>query len=332
MIEPSHRHLSVVRQCELLNLSRASYYRNTEWVGESEENLNLMGLIDEEYTRHPFYGSRKMRDYLRRNGHQVNRKRIQRLMRIMGVKSVAPSPNTSKPNTKHKTYPYLLNGLKINRANQVWCTDITYIRMDGGFVYLVAVMDWYSRKVLSWEVSTSMEDNFCVSALERALRLHPKPEIFNTDQGVQFTSKSFTGVLKDHDIAISMDGKGRCMDNIFIERLWRSVKYEEIYLNDYDSTETLRKALRKYFHFYNTERPHQTFDGATPIEVYQQSRAENIQPDCAWTNCECPSGRVDRPTDNLWTEKYAVHKVDRESTHTQSQLDHTSPREKMAGL
>ena len=271
MIDPNHGQLSIVRQCELLNFSRATYYRNTDWAGESEENLNLMRLIDEEYTRHPFYGTRKMCDYLRRNGHKVNRKRIQRLMRKMGIKSVAPGPNTSKPSPEHKVYPYLLKGLLIDRANQVWCTDLTYIRMDGGFVYLIAIMDWYSRKVLSWEVSASMDDSFCVSALERALRLYPKPAIFNTDQGAQFTGKNFTGVLKQNRIGISMDGKGRCMDNIFIERLWRSVKYEEIYLNDYASTEELRKALRKYFHFYNTERPHQTFDGATPVEIYQQS-------------------------------------------------------------
>ncbi len=271
MIEPKNQQLSIVRQCDLLNLSRASYYRNTEWLGESEQNLDFMSLIDEEYTRHPFYGSRKMRDYLRRQGHKINRKRVQRLMRKMGIRSVAPGPNTSKPSSAHKVYPYLLNDLVINRANHVWCTDITYIRMEGGFVYLVAIMDWYSRKVLSWEISASMEDSFCVSALERALRLYPKPEIFNTDQGAQFTSKDFTGVLKDNSINISMDRKGRCMDNIFIERLWRSVKYEEIYLNDYATTDDLRKALRTYFHFYNTERPHQTFNGATPVEVYRKS-------------------------------------------------------------
>jgi putative transposase len=274
MIEPSHRQLSIVRQCELLTLSRGSYYRNTDWSDESEENLNFMQQIDEEYTRHPFYGSRKMRDYLSRLGHKVNRKRVRRLMQKMGIKSVAPSPNTSKPNIAHKVYPYLLNGLEIKQANQVWCTDITYIRLKGGFVYLVAVMDWYSRKVLSWEVSASMDESFCVSALERALRLYPKPEIFNTDQGSQFTGKAFTGVLKEHDVRISMDGKGRCMDNIFIERLWRSVKYEEIYLNDYATADELRKALRKYFHFYNTERPHQTFNGATPLEIYQQSKSD----------------------------------------------------------
>jgi len=271
MIEPDHSQLSIMRQCALLELPRASYYRNAVGAEESAENLNFMRLIDEDYTRHPFFGSRKMRDYLRRLGHKVNRKRVRRLMRKMGIKSVAPSPNTSKPSPEHKVYPYLLNGLDIGRANQVWCTDITYIRLEGGFVYLVAVMDWYSRKVLSWEVSPSMDESFCVSALERALRLYPTPEIFNTDQGSQFTGKAFTGVLKKHEIRISMDGKGRCMDNIFIERLWRSVKYEEVYLNDYATTEDLRKGLRKYFHFYNTERPHQTFNGATPLEVYKES-------------------------------------------------------------
>lgn len=326
MVEPTHSQLSVVRQCELLSLARATYYRKTSWAGESEENLNLMNIIDEEYTRHPFYGSRKMRDYLRRNDHKVNRKRVQRLMRIMGIKSVAPSPNTSKPSPEHKVYPYLLNGLEINRANQVWCTDITYIRLDGGFVYLVAVMDWYSRKVLSWEVSASMDDSFCISALERALRLYPAPDIFNTDQGAQFTSNGFTGVLKDHGITISMDGKGRCMDNIFIERLWRSVKYEEIYLNDYDSTEGLRKALRKYFHFYNAERPHQTFCGATPLEIYQQSMS-----DSTWTNRGCPSGRVDSSNENFGTEKEADQKVDHELINTQPQFGYTSPKRNAAG-
>ncbi len=284
MIDSSHSQLSIVRQCGLLNLSRASYYRHTDWAGESEENLNFMRLIDEEYTRHPFYGSRKMRDYLRRLGHPVNRKRVRRLMRKMGIRSVAPSPKTSKPCLEHKVYPYLLKGLVIDRANQVWCTDITYIGLPGGFVYLVAVMDWYSRKVLSWEVSASLEESFCVSALERALRLYSTPDIFNTDQGAQFTGKAFTDVLKEHDIQVSMDGKGRCMDNIFIERLWRSVKYEEVYLNDYATTDALRKALRKYFHFYNSERPHQTFEGATPLEIYQQSALESVPSDSVWTN------------------------------------------------
>lgn len=227
-----------------------------------------MRLIDEEYLRHPFYGTRKMRDYLCRKGYRVNRKRVQRLMQKMGLASVAPKPNTSSANPAHKVYPYLLRGLAIERPNQVWCTDITYIRLPAGFVYLVAVMDWHSRHVLSWEVSTTMDDSFCVSALERALRLYGKPEIFNTDQGAQFTGKAFTDTLKNADIRISMDGKGRALDNIMIERLWRSVKYEEIYLNEYPSADALRKSLRKYFHFYNTERPHQSFDGTTPREMY----------------------------------------------------------------
>ena len=182
MIEPDHDTLSIARQCELLSLNRSSYYRSSEGAMETAENLELMRLIDEEYTRHPFYGSRKMRDWLRRSGHAVNRKRVRRLMQKMGLRSVAPTPNTSKPNVQHTVYPYLLNGLNINRPNQVWCTDITYVRLSGGFVYLVAVMDWFSRHVLSWEVSATLDDGFCVSALERALRLHPKPDIFNSDQ------------------------------------------------------------------------------------------------------------------------------------------------------
>lgn len=275
MIEADHPQLSIVRQCQLLNFPRASYYRAVNYTsGESAENLHLMRLIDEEYTRHPFYGRRQMTSHLRRQGYRVNGKRVRRLMRKMGLKSVAPSPNTSRPAREHKVYPYLLRGVEVCRPNQVWCTDITYIRMPGGFVYLVAVMDWYSRKVLSWEVSASMEDSFCVSALERALRLYPKPEIFNTDQGAQFTGNAFTGVLETNGIRISMDGKGRAMDNIFIERLWRSVKYEEVYLNDYASVDALRVALRKYFHFYNHERPHQSFNGATPGETYQAKLCE----------------------------------------------------------
>jgi len=270
MIEPNHRELSIGRQCELLRLPRSSYYRcQVVEQGESTENLELMTLIDEEYTRRPFYGSRKMRDYLCRKGHKVNRKRVQRLMRLIGLRSVAPSPNTSKPAKAHKVYPYLLRNVDVTRPNQVWATDLTYIRLRGGFVYLVAIMDWYSRKVLSWELSSSMDSDFCVSALERALRLYPAPEIFNSAQGSQFTSQAFTTVLKQHEVKISMDGKGRCMDNIFVERLWRSVKYEDIYLKDYANVEELRKGLKRYFHFYNEERPHQSFGGATPIEVYR---------------------------------------------------------------
>jgi len=265
--------LSIVRQSELIDLSRASYYRGAAVEEESAQNLELMRLIDEEYTRHPFYGTRKMRDWLCQQGHRVNRKRVQRLMRRMGLESVAPKPNTSKAAKGHKIYPYLLRGLEIERPNQVWCSDLTYIRLAGGFVYLTAVMDWHSRYVLSWEVSVTMQEDFCVSALESALRRHGTPEIFNTDQGVQYTGQGVTGVLKDKSIRISMDGKGRAMDNIMIERLWRSVKYEEIYLKDYESVSELITALRVYFDFYNHERPHQGLGGATPAQVYHSRPA-----------------------------------------------------------
>jgi putative transposase len=270
MIDADHPTLSIARQCELINLPRASYYRAID-IGmgtETPENLEFMRLIDEEYTRHPFYGSRKLCSYLRRLGHVVNRKRIQRLMRIMGLVSVAPKPNTSKRNKEHKIYPYLLRNLVIDCPNQVWCTDITYIRMQGGFVYLVAIMDWYSRKVLAWEVSNTMENDFCVSALESAIRLYGVPGMFNTDQGSQFTSSDFVAVLNQNEIKISMDGKGRWMDNVFIERLWRSVKYEDIYLKEYRTVVALRQGLSGYFRFYNKERPHQSFDSCTPAEVY----------------------------------------------------------------
>jgi putative transposase len=269
-IDPAHPRLSIMRQCELIGLPRASYYRHAS-EGETAENLELMRLIDEEYTRHPFYGSRKMRDYLRRLGYPVNRKRVRRLMRKMGLASVAPKPSTSKPAPGHKIYPYLLRDLEINTNNQVWCTDFTYVRLPGGFVYLTAVMDWHSRYVLSWEVSITMDEAFCVSALQCALRLYPHPQIFNTDQGSQYTGHAFTGELKKHAIRISMDGKGRAMDNIMIERLWRSVKYEEIYLKEYASVMELKQSLKRYFKFYNNERPHQSLNAMTPAEVYRNA-------------------------------------------------------------
>jgi putative transposase len=267
MVEPAHEEIHIVRQCELIGLPRSTYYQPPR-LGESAENLALMRRIDEEYTKHPFYGAHQMRDVLRRRGHWVNLKRVKRLMRLMGLQSVAPKPNTSAPRKEHVKYPYLLRGLDVNRSNQVWCSDITYIRLPGGFVYLTAVMDWYSRRVLSWEVSTTLDDSFCVSALESALRRYGVPEIFNTDQGSQYTSADFIKALKSRDIRISMDGKGRAMDNIFVERLWRSVKYEEIYLKEYGSVAELVRSLKAYFEFYNTERPHQTFGGRTPDEVY----------------------------------------------------------------
>jgi putative transposase len=268
MIEPNHKQLSISKQCDLIGLPRSIFYREAHAAIETKENLALMRLIDEEFMRHPFLGTRKMRNYLRREGYRINRKRVQRLMRKMGLASLAPNPNTSLRNKEHRVYPYLLRNLIIDKVNQVWCTDITYIRLKGGFVYLIAVMDWRSRKVLSWEVSNTMDSNFCVSALERAIRLYGKPDIFNTDQGSQFTSEAFTDVLKDNNIKISMDGKGRWMDNVFIERLWRSVKYENVYLNEYASVSDLRQGVNKYFQYYNYERTHQSLENMTPAEIY----------------------------------------------------------------
>jgi len=269
VIDPGDKALSISRQCELIGLPRASFYRNSSHE-ESSENLKLMGLIDEEYTRHPFYGTRKMPVFLQRLGYAFNRKRVQRLMRKMGLESIAPKPGTSRRALGHKIYPYLLRGLTINHPNQVWCSDITYIGLIGGFVYLTVVMDWYSRFVLSWEVSVTMDESFCVSSLETALRLYGIPEVFNTDQGSQYTGKAFTGVLNEHCIRISMDGKGRAMDNIMVERLWRSVKYEEVYTKEYASVTELVQALKEYFCFYNNERPHQSLGDKTPVEVYSK--------------------------------------------------------------
>jgi putative transposase len=267
-IDPKDSNLSISRQCDLIKLPRSSYYRPREITPENNANLELMRLIDEEFIRHPFYGSRKMRDYLNRKGFPVNRKRVQRLMRLMGIESVAPKPNTSTPRKEHKVYPYLLKKLSITESDQVWCSDITHIRLSHGFVYLTAVMDWASRYVLSWEVSVTMDDDFCVNALKSALRKHNSPKIFNTDQGSQYTGSAFTGALKEEGVKISMDGKGRYMDNIFIERLWRSVKYEKIFLEEFETVTELITGLKEYFQFYNFERPHQSFKGKTPAEVY----------------------------------------------------------------
>lgn len=266
MIEMDHPKLSVSKQCDLLDLSRASYYRIPGM--ETEKNQKLMRMMDEEYTRHPFLGSRGMKRYLRRQGHKVNRKRVRRLMRLMGLVSIAPQKRTTVPAPGHKIYPYLLRGIEIDKPNVAWCSDFTYIRLKRGFVYLTAVMDWHSRYVLSWEVSVTMDDSFCVSALERALRGPSKPDIFNTDQGSQYTGAAFTGVLKDHKVKISMDGKGRVTDNIMVERLWRTVKYEDVYTKDYETVEELIAGLRKYFDYYNNARSHQSLGDMTPAEIY----------------------------------------------------------------
>jgi len=261
--------VTVVRQCALAGVNRAMIYAHQKCRTVDEYSLLLSRLIDEEYTRHPFFGSRKMVVFLNARGHNVNRKRIQGLMRGMGLAGMAPGPNTSRPHPEHETYPYLLRGVCVVRPNQVWSTDITYIRLSRGFAYLVAVIDWYSRRVLSWRVSNSLEAVFCVDCLEDALRVHGKPEIFNSDQGSQFTSDAFTGVLKRESIIISMDGRGRAFDNIFVERLWRSVKHEDVYLKDYASMGDLLGGMKEYFNFYNGERPHQSLGQKTPDIVYR---------------------------------------------------------------
>jgi len=264
-VDVDHAAISVRRQCALLGVNRASLYYAP--AGESAEKLRLMRLLDEQYTRTPFYGSRRMTAWLQVQGHEVNRKRVSRLMELMGIEAVYPKPKLSRPGEGHKIYPYLLEGVAVERVNQVWSTDITYIRMAHGFAYLVAVMDWFSRFVLSWSLSVTMEVAFCVEALKRALR-RGRPAIFNSDQGSQFTSEKFTGELAGRQIAISMDGRGRCLDNIFVERLWRSLKYEEVYLKDYASVTEARAGIARYFQFYNHERLHQSLDYRTPAAIY----------------------------------------------------------------
>lgn len=270
-IEREHA-IPLVRQCTLAGVTRSTLYAQNRSADADETDLLLCRLIDEQYTRRPFYGSRRMVVLLKRQGHCVNRKRVQRLMRRMGLAGMAPGPNTSRPHPQNKVYPYLLRGVAVTHPNQVWSTDITYVRLEGGFAYLVAIIDWYSRKVLSWRLSNSMDANFCVDCLEEALQHNDKPEIFNTDQGAQFTSTAFTDVLKRKAIKISMDGRGRALDNIFVERLWRSVKYEDIYLKGYANMSELMIGLTDYFSFYNSERPHQSLANQTPGQVYKSAQ------------------------------------------------------------
>ena len=261
--------LPLKRRCELLSVARSTaYYQSTQ---EPSGDEMLMRAMDKIHLRLPFYGSRRIVDELATEGHVVNRKRVKRLMRRMGMNALYPKPNTSRANHAHKVYPYLLRDLNIERANQVWCTDITYIPMRKGFLYLVAVMDWHSRKVLSWRLSNTLDTEFCVEALREALHHYGTPEIFNTDQGCQFTSEAFTQVLKDAGIRISMDGKGRWVDNVFIERLWRSFKYEEVYLNAYESMPHARQRIRAWMEFYNQRRKHQSLEKMTPDALYYQS-------------------------------------------------------------
>ncbi|WP_179428422.1 IS3 family transposase [Spelaeicoccus albus] len=269
VIDPGEK-LSVVRQCELLDVARSSYYYRHRPVPDGD--LDVMGRIDAIHLERPFLGSRRIADELTDDGLPINRKRVQRLMRTMGITALYPKPRTSRPAPGHRVYPYLLRGLTIDRPGQVWSTDITYVPMAHGFLYLVAVMDWYSRKVLAWRLSNTMEAGFCVDALTEALGNHGPPEIFNTDQGAQFTSDDFTGVLTDHGVRISMDGRRRWVDNVFIERLWRSVKYEEIYLKAYDNGIQARQSLEAYFRYYNRRRRHQSLDRTTPDQMYYQDQ------------------------------------------------------------
>lgn len=266
IVEPEHPELSITKQCALLQVSRSSWYY--EALGESAANLELMRLIDEQFMEEPSYGARLMARYLRRKGYWVNRKRVRRLMRKMGLMAIYQKPNTSKPHPAHKIYPYLLRGVDITRPNHVWCADITYIPMRKGFLYLVAVMDWASRKVLSWRLSNTMEADFCVEALKEALAKYDKPEIFNTDQGSQFTSSEFIQELKDAKVDISMDGRGRWMDNVMIERLWRTLKYDCVYLNAFETGSEATKGIGKWLSRYNEERPHSSLDDKTPYEAY----------------------------------------------------------------
>ncbi|WP_246832094.1 IS3 family transposase [Thioclava sp. F36-7] len=268
MIEPNHSDLSIGQQCKLLSIARSSYYYEPK--GETEQNLGLMRQIDEQFLETPFFGVRQMTWHLRNDGHLVNEKRIRRLMRLMGLMPIYQKPNTSRPAKGHKTYPYLLRGLRVDRPNQVWCSDITYLPMRRGFLYLVAIMDWHTRKVLSWRISNTLEADFCVEALNEAIHKFGPPEIMNTDQGSQFTSFAWTDRLRRSGVKISMDGKGRFLDNIFIERLWRTLKYECVYLYAWETGSETKAAIRKWMTFYNHQRPHSALGGKPPALVYWQ--------------------------------------------------------------
>lgn len=267
LVRPDHSELSIRRQCELLGLTRSMYYYAP--VDVSAEERALMREIDRIYTRFPFFGSRKILLELRLGGHTINRKRVQRLMQLMGLQALVPGPHTSKPHPEHPIYPYLLGGIDVVRPNQAWAADITYIPLESGWGYLVAIIDWHSRAILSWRLSNTMTVDFCVEALEEALQHHGPPELFNTDQGAQFTSPDFTGVLKREGVVISMDGKGRATDNIFIERVWRSLKYEDVYLRDYATLAEAQVGIGRWIRFYNVRRPHQALDNRTPMDVYR---------------------------------------------------------------
>lgn len=276
MIEPANANLSISKQCKLLSISRSSFYYEPK--GESEMNFDLMRVIDKQFLETPFYGVRQMTWHLRNDGHLVNEKRIRRLMRLMSLMPIYQKPNTSKAAKGHKIYPYLLRGLRVDLPNQVWCSDITYLPMRRGFLYLVAVMDWHTRKVLAWRISNTLEAGFCVDALNEAIHKFGPPEIMNTDQGSQFTSFAWTDQLRRSGVRISMDGKGRFLDNIFVERLWRSLKYECVYLHAWETGSEAKAGVRKWIAFYNHKRPHSALGGQPPAVIYCQ-RNETTQPD-----------------------------------------------------
>jgi putative transposase len=267
LIDKTHPEISINRQCELLQVSKGALYYQAKQI--DSYTRSLMDLIDRQHTKTPFYGSRRLNAWLNLQGHQTNRKRVQRLMKLMGIEAIYPKPKLTRRNEEHKVYPYLLKGVKIENPDHVWSTDITYIKIGNGFVYLTAVIDWYSRYVLSWQLSNSLENTFCIEVLEEALAIS-KPEIFNTDQGCQYTSKNFLKPLTDNKIKVSMDSKGRALDNIFVERLWRTVKYEEVYLKDYQTMKSARCSLKAYFKFYNQERLHQALQYKTPEFIYKK--------------------------------------------------------------
>lgn len=270
-IEADHDKLTIEKQCELIGISRSGYYYKPQTV--NKETLSLTNIVDEIYTQYPFFGTRKMASYLKRQGYVIGRKRVKTIYELLGLEAVYPKPKLSVPNKEHRIYPYLLRDVEVTKCDQVWSTDLTYIRLYGGFVYLMAIIDWYSRYVLDWELNISLEAEFCIETLQRILGAHDRTcEIFNTDQGVQFTSRGFTETLLERRIKISMDGKGRSLDNIFVERLWRSLKYECIYLLSLTTVEEARRAIQRYFDFYNNVRPHQSLNYKTPAEVYYDKK------------------------------------------------------------
>lgn len=268
LIDKNHPEVSINRQCELLQVSKGALYYKSKSI--DPYTLTLMDLIDEQHTKTPFYGSRRLTAFLNRQGHLVNRKRVQRLMRLMRIEAIYPKPKTTRRNENHKIYPYLLKGVVINKPDQVWSTDITYIRIGNSFMYLTAVMDWFSRYVLSWRLSNTLENAFCIEALEEALNIST-PKIFNTDQGTQYTSLKFLNILQDKKIKISMDSKGRALDNVFVERLWRTIKYEEVYLKDYRTVKEAYRSLKAYINFYNQERLHQALEYQVPVSAYRSA-------------------------------------------------------------